>query len=272
MYYRFLNDTASTRGNAIIEYTMIGVLVISVAVVALTALGDDFDEQLGGVFSSAKQQSEKAAFAEAQVRAAAAIAAVTNGPGSRLPSTSGEFSMSQDGLVQTTGAGGSTMNTAEQGSTDTSNTADANIPDAEEQLKQLLTELANEAHQIAYLQSLLESISQYSQGDMTKLQSSLIFYNGRLVNAYQLSYALSNGGAIIALENKKNEVLSSSASEEVRDAITDLTTQIKESALTTSAQAKKGVDGPKQSEETHKNAANICEQGGGTDIGTQCGV
>lgn len=256
------------KGNTILEYVLIGVLVLTAGIFAMMAFGKSFEQHLAEMKTDFKTHSNQAALIEAKAQAEAAMASVTTMAKSSggLGGNSSDYGTTD----QTTGANGDQMNTGLQGGSGTADAAAAKPLTQEEQLKALLADLSNQAHKIAQLQALLETIATYSAGDMTKFQSTSVYFDGRIVNAYQLSYALTHGGEIVELESKTQQILQSTASEELKNEIISLTEDVKESAATTGNQASSGTVDDGASEETNKKAVDICDTAGGKDSGKRC--
>jgi hypothetical protein len=255
------------KGNTILEYVLIGVLVLTAGVFAMMAFGKNFQQQLADAKTEFKDHANQAAFIEAKAQAEAAMASVTTNTKLNGLGSTGTDRGTTD---QTTGANGDRLNTGILGDTGKTGDESSEPVSQTDQLKALLKDLANQAHKIAQLQALLETISAYSSGDMTKFQSTSVYFEGRVVNAYQLSYALTHGGEIIELENTKNQILASSASDSLKDEIVSLTDNVKESAVNTGSQAQYGSVNDGASTETNKTAAQICDKSGGKDNGKKC--
>jgi len=261
---------SKAHGNALVEYTLIGVLLVGASIIVFLSFGQNFKNALADLHSDMKAHNDQASFMEAQAQANIVMAGMTGGSASGLSGSSNNPAM-----AQTTGANGNQV-----GLGNTGNSATPAKPlTPEEQLKSLLVQLANQAHEVAQLQSMLESISKYSKGDLEKFQSTSIYYNGQVLNAWQLSWALSHGGEIVALQQKKNEVLASGASDSVKDKISQLTDLVTHNAATTSQatssvlhgeQDPSAVSNVSDSNATHQDAGKICGVSGHADNGNNC--
>lgn len=260
------------NGNAITEYALIGTLILLVAIGGLMMFGGNLNTWLGGVKTDMKSHSDQAALTQAKMQANAAAASLNNGTG-----LTASGSANNPALAQTTGANGKTLSSGGKGSANGSGNSNSSGQDA--QLKALLVELANQAHKVAFLQSMLEEISKYSAGNINKFKSTTIYYEGQALNAWQLSWALQHGGEIADLDQKKDEVLASGASQDVKDTIAAMTDQVKAKAANTGSKTDEvlnnntdpvAVDASTNSQDTHSDAATICTTGGSTDSGTNC--
>jgi hypothetical protein len=261
------------KGNTIAEYVLIGVLVLTAGIFAMMAFGKSFAAHIAGIKSDTSDHSQQAAYVEAKIQADAAMASVSTMPGLNH-NNNGNGSSSGDALAQTTGANGDTMNGTIQGSTGQGGSGVQQPLSETDQLKLLMKDLANQAHKIAQLEAMLATISSYSSGDTDKFQSTTIYYQGQTVNAYQLSYALTHGGAIIELQQKKDAILASSASEDVKSTVSTLTDNVVQTANNAGNQVQSGstqVD-KSASVETDTNASKICAAGGNEDNGKKCGI
>ncbi len=260
---------SKAHGNALVEYTLIGILLVGASIIVFLSFGQNFKNALADLHSDMKAHNDQASFMEAQAQANMVMADMTG-------STAGLSSASNNpAMAQTTGANGNQVGLGNTGSS----TAPAKPLTAEEQLKSLLVQLANQAHEVAQLQSMLESISKYSKGDLEKFQSTSIYYNGQVLNAWQLSWALSHGGEIVALQQKKNEVLASGASDSVKDKISQLTDLVTHNAAATSQTTNSVLHGNQDpgdvstvsnSNATHQDAGKICGVSGHADNGSSC--
>ncbi|MCE3236727.1 MAG: hypothetical protein K0Q50_2918 [Vampirovibrio sp.] len=266
-----LNGRRSS-GNTIAEYTLIGSLLTIAAIGAFLIFGRDLNDLLAGLKTDFKYHSDQAAFMEAQAHANSIMAGMAGGV------SAGDSSASYDpSMAQTTGANGDRMNTGLKGAAAAAKSTVPKTP--EEQLKSLLAELANQAHKVAALQSMLESISKYSSGDTDKFKSTSIYYEGQVLNAWQLSWALQHGGEIVELEQKKNEVMASGVSDVIKETVASLTDAVKANAANTSNKTEEvlssnidpaAVEAVTDSKDTNEKAAKICEAAGKKDNGSKC--
>jgi hypothetical protein len=259
-----------TQGNTLVEYSLIGVLIVVVSIAVFILFGQNFRDVLADIKTDMKSHNDQAALIEAQAQASVLMAKMANNPASASVNASNSSSM-----AQTTGANGNQVGLGSKGSTTTS----SKPPTATQQLKSLLVELANKAHEVAELQSILANIAKYSNNDIAKFKTTYIYYNGQMLNAWQLSWALAHGGEIIEMEQKKNEVLASGASDDLKNQIIDLTNQVTAKANATSDTANNvlngnsdpaAVDQVTDAAATHQDAAAICDASGHKDDGTNC--
>lgn len=259
-------------GNTIAEYAFIGSFLTVAAIAAFMMFGHDLNDVLAGMKTDFKYHSDQAEFMEAQAHANSIMAGMAGG----LDGNGSGSSSTDPSMAQTTGANGNTMSNGLSGNAGKGASGPLT---PEEQLKSLMVELANQAHKVAALQSMLESISKYSAGNIDQFKSTSIYYDGKVLNAWQLSWALQHGGEIRELEQKKNEVLSSGASQEVKDTIAAMTEQVKNNAATTSNKTEEvlsynsdpaNVEAVTDSKDTHDKASTICEVSGNTDTGSSC--
>jgi hypothetical protein len=137
----------------------------------------------------------------------------------------------------------------------------------------MVQRLANQAHQIAQMEGLLSSISKYSGGNTGKFTSTNVYFKGQTMNANQLAAVLAEGGALRALQRQKSAIMSSSASQHLKNAISRLTNDVMDAAANTSHKVASGSTDVDHdvSTYTHGKAGDICKVGGNHDNGRRCG-
>lgn len=279
----FLPAFLGKRGNTLAEYALIGFLLIGISITGWMALGGSLNNNFGIVRADMANHINLAGETEAQA-VINANPSGTNGTGTSSgttlyppPGMGVDSGASTGAITQTTGAMGSQMTSTIASGNPTN--AGGSVALTQED-KNKVTELANLAHKVALIQAMLENLLQYSGDDVILMKNTTISYEGRAFNVYELAYEIKNGADIQALLSKKQEVINSNATGDVKNKVEQLTSDITNKASTSSDatidalnnNTKPPVSSTNISQDTNTKAEKICDTGGGSDNGVKCTV
>lgn len=273
---RVIPTGRNSRGNTLVEYVLLALLICMVSVAALMSFGNAFSAKVTGFKASMKSQTQKAANAQAQN--SANHLAVSGSP---LGGSGGAFNSSSyasiDNQAQTTGANGNTLTQASTGSVNIGTAG--TVANLSPEQAEIVKDVANTAHKVAALQQLLTDLSNYSNGDIEKFRNSTVVFEGQTMTALQIAKALGKYGLVAQLDTKKNNLLASTTDPAVVSVVAGLTDQVKQNATATSQAAKTAVmtatDPTSVSQvtdatQTDTQASQICDAGKGKDTSKKC--
>lgn len=181
-------------GNTIVEYGLIGVSIVVVAIVGLQVTGGNLNDLFSQMKTDINHQVQATSTADAKHTSAklafqAATSALINTNPGALPNSSGSANGSSAAPVtQTVGANGTT-DTYAQNINDQAQQSLASGKITQEEYNQIVN-LANKGHDIAMIQGLLENAFTNSKGDSNAYANSKLTFNGQSYTPAQMNALL----------------------------------------------------------------------------------
>jgi hypothetical protein len=174
----------ATQGNSIVEYTLIGCLVLLLCMGSFWLLSGNLNGKMQGLKQDMSSHSQAALSAKAQV-----AQQMANAQAQMQASMAGSVS-TNSGAVQTVGANGTTAAYAADILSNAKQGLDSGaITQAE---YDMVVKLANKGHDIATIQGLLENAFTQSGGDSTAYAASNLTFNGQNYTPTQLNDILAS--------------------------------------------------------------------------------
>jgi hypothetical protein len=182
---------SACRGNNIIEYALVGALVIVVSITGLQLIGQHFNSALAMVRKDV-QLHQGTATAAIAARKQAAAAAVS---GAVSQVNAAEIALLQESLaqkLQTSGANGATEMLANQlAATAALLLSQGNI---DQNQYGILMKLANQGHKMAQVESMVEQAAKMANGDYTAFSNMKFTVDGQTYTAPQLAFSVGIAG------------------------------------------------------------------------------
>lgn len=174
------------RGNTLLEYGLIGVLIVLVCITAIQFLGSSLDSAMAAIKHDMQTKNEAA-------MSAWVASKVAQGQGGTLSaSDQAILESSLASKLQTTGANGSTEILAKQ------------LEDAAKQLLKdgkidqtqydVLMKLANQGHKMAQIQGMISDAMNYANGDVNLFNSMSFQFEGKTYSAQELAVMVGFNG------------------------------------------------------------------------------
>jgi hypothetical protein len=266
-------EQGQAGGNALAEYTLVGVLICLASLGALLSFSGAFSAKLSDIKNDMISKADKAN-QEYMIQAIQVGLETPAGSGSAGWNTGNG---NDSGTTATTGANGNTWGQEISNGTDASAKESTLTPEQEK----IVTAIANNAHEVAKLQKMLRQIAKFSRGNRETFRSTTFVYNGTVLNAGRIASWLKENGYMSArLQTLLNKLVATGAKNEVLSEVSNLTQQIASDAASSSDAAQQAltnagspttVVATTAPDKTDANAAAICETAGGIDTGTHCG-
>jgi|GEM_PF-2980496 len=274
----------AAQGNTIIEYTLIGSLIVLVCIGGFQLIGGNFNSYMVGLkddmlshnkatANTKAAQQQQIANAQAQVQQQ--TQAMANGS-QQLNSASGTAA-SSGATPQTVGANGNTNSYASD------IMSNANQALASGSLTQdeydLVVKLANKGHDIAMIQGLLEGAYKQSSGNSAAYANTNLTFNGQSYTPSQLNAVLeSNIGDFGSLKTQASVLNGVLYNQSLLTSINDNGAKIINNGYSSQQQNQtadsfiqyqnEGLGGG--SADTHGESAVICTNGQHVDSGQHC--
>jgi hypothetical protein len=261
-------------GNTIAEYVLIGGLVSLTVFALFSILGQGMDTSMQAVKAGMTSKSQKAEARSDMVKSLQADRQSQNG--GLLNTTSWRGVELGTGQTITTGSNG---NQQVYGNSANAGGSPAAVDAPPGTAKALVKDVANKAHEIAVLQGILDELATYSNGNMSAFAGSSAIAYGKLMTAQDIARTLGNEGLTSELQKTTEKLLNSSANENLKQTVSQISDKVQQNASESSDKSNDvflGVSSPAvvsqvtDAGETDKDAAKICEAGGGADTGKRC--
>jgi hypothetical protein len=265
----------ANRGNTIIEYVFIGSLVLVACLGALQMVGVSWGGQMKHVkqdmlthtqAANTAQAAQEQQIAEEQAQAAAAAATESSASANAGP-------------VETVGANGGTASYASDILTNAQQALQAGkVTQAE---YDIIVKLANQGHEIASLQGMLEGAYTQSNGNSAAYANTQLTYNGQSYTPAQLNAILQNNiGSFSALRSQASVLNGVLYDQPLLTSINDsggniinngyASQQQNQSAASFIQYQQQGLGQANGSSNTNQNSATICTSGEHLDSGQHC--
>lgn len=269
----------AVHGNTIMEYTLIGSLIVLVCIGGFQIIGSNFNGYMLGLKDDMASHNKATANAQAaqQQQVANAQAQMQAHAQEMSNNSAANNTSAANGTIETLGANGNTNAYANDILTNANQAlASGNLTQAE---YDVVVKLANKGHDIAMIQGLLEGAYKQSQGNSSAYANSNLTFNGQTYTPAQLNAVLesniSDFGALRSQASVQNGVLYNQA---LLSSINDSGGKIINNGYASQQQNQtadsfiqyqsEGVGGG--STETHQESAVICTNGQHLDSGNHC--